>query len=82
MSLPKNILVLECGLQNIADKVNDKTNQLDLQTIVNTVFGEKMFVYGVSRKDSVRLQQKYINLLQLSKLPKADTIELEFLGEK
>ena len=78
----KNILVLECGLQTIAEKVNDRNNQLDLQTIINTVFGERMFVYGVSRKDSVRLQQKYINLLQLSKLPKADTIELEFIGEK
>lgn len=78
----KNILVLECGLQTIAEKVNDRNNQFDLQTIINTVFGERMFVYGVSRKDSVRLQQKYINLLQLSKLPKADTIELEFIGER
>ena len=77
----KNILVLECGLQSITDKVNNKEIQSDLQTIVNTVFGQKMFVYGVSRKDSVRLQQKYINLLQLSKLPKPDSIQLEFLGE-
>lgn len=78
----KNILVLECGLQSVTDKVNAKEIQENLQAIVKTVFGQKMFVYGVSRKDSVRLQQKYINLLQLSKLPKADSIELEFIGDK
>ena len=75
------ILIVECSLQTVAEKVNDKNLQAKLQNVINTVFGHKMFVYALSRKDSVRLQQKYINLLQLSKLPKADTIELEFIGD-
>ena len=41
-----------------------------------------MFIYGVSRNDSVRLQQRYMNLSQLSKLPKPADITLEFEGDK
>jgi hypothetical protein len=75
------VLIIETGIDAIADKMNAHTFQNDLQTVVNTVFNKKMFVYTVSRKESVRLQQKYINLRQLSKLPKADTIALTFKGE-
>ena len=40
-----------------------------------------MFVYAVSRKDSVRWQQHYMNSYQLGKLPKPDTVKIEFEGE-
>lgn len=75
------ILILECALTNITEKVNTIENQTDLQNVIENVFGTRMFVYAVSRVDSIRLQQKYMNLLQLSKLPKATDIVLEFEGE-
>jgi hypothetical protein len=76
------VLIIECSVQTSVDKLNDVTIQAKLQSVIETVFNKKMFIYAVSRNESVRLQQKYINLLQLSKLPKSDTIELEFLGDK
>lgn len=75
------VLVLECALTNIAEKVNTIENQTNLQNVIENVFGSRMFVYAVSRVDSIRLQQKYMNLLQLSKLPKPQEIILEFEGE-
>lgn len=76
------VLIIETDLEKVAEKMNDLKLQNDLQNVVKTIFGSKMFIYSVSRKESVRLQQLYINLLQLRKLPKADSINLEFIGEK
>jgi DNA polymerase-3 subunit gamma/tau len=75
------VLIVETGLESISEKMNAIKFQNDLQTVIKTVFGTKMFIYTVSRVESVRLQQKYINLRQVSKLPKADSITLEFLGD-
>ena len=75
------ILVVEYQFQNNAEKANLIENQENIQNVVETTFGRKMFVYGVSRNDSVRWQQNYMNKYQLNKLPKADTINIEFEGE-
>ena len=75
------ILVVEYQFQNSAEKANLISNQENIQNVVQTTFGRKMFVYGVSRNDSVRWQQNYMNKYQLNKLPKADTINIEFEGE-
>ena len=40
-----------------------------------------MFVYAVSRNESVELQGEYMNLLQLRQIPKASEINIEFIGE-
>jgi hypothetical protein len=56
-------------------------NQKDIQNVIRTVFGKKMFIYAVNRKGSIDLQQKFMNLLQLSRLPKADTIQIDFIGD-
>lgn len=77
----QKVLIIECALQTVAEKANNKKIQEKLQNVIQSVFGIKVFVYAVSRKESVRLQRRYVDLLQLSKLPKADTITLEFLGE-
>ena len=76
------ILIVEVPLAKSAEKINDKNNQKDLQDVIFNAFGKKMFIYGVSRNDSVRLQQRYMNLSQLSKLPKPADITLEFEGDK
>ena len=75
------VLVVEYQLPTTAERGNLIENQETIQNVVETVFGKKMFVYAVSRKESVRCQQNYMNRLQLSKLPKADTINIEFEGE-
>ena len=75
------ILVVEYQLPSTADRANLIENQEAIQNVIETVFGKRMFVYAVSRKDSVRSQQNYMNKLQISKLPKPDTINIEFEGE-
>ena len=75
------IVVLEYQIPKAAEKVNLKTMQLGLQTILNHIFHRKMFVYAVSRSKSIDLQGQYMNLLQIGQLPKAKDIVLEFEGE-
>ena len=75
------ILVVEYQLPTTAERANLIENQEAVQNVIETVFGKKMFVYAVSRKDSVRSQQNYMNKLQISKLPKPDTVNIEFEGE-
>ena len=75
------VLVLEYSSTNLAEKMNLLTNQKDIQNVINITFGKKMFVYAVNRPESIRLQQKYMNLLQLGKLPKPDTIQIDLVGE-
>ena len=75
------IVVLEYQLPKAAEKINLKSNQLELQTVLQAVFGRKVFVYAVSRNKSIELQGSYMNLLQIGELPKAKDIVLEFEGE-
>ena len=75
------IMVLEYQSDNVVEKMNLIYNQKDIQNVIRTVFGKKMFVYAVNRKGSIDLQQKFMNLLQLSRLPKADTVNIEFIGD-
>ena len=75
------IVVLEYQIQKSAEKVNLKTMQLGLQTVLNHIFHRKMFVFAVSRSRSIDLQGQYMNLLQIGQLPKAKDISLEFEGE-
>ena len=75
------IVVLEYQMPKLVEKVNLKENQAELQTVIEQVFHRKMFVYAVSRKDSIDFQSLYMNLLQIGKLPKPKDIELTFVGE-
>ena len=75
------VLVVEYQFPTTAERANLIENQETIQNVVETVFGKRMFVYAVSRKESVRCQQNYMNKLQISKLPKADTVNIEFEGE-
>ena len=75
------VVVLEYQLPKLAEKVNIKDMQADLQTVLKAIFIRQMFVYAVSRKESVEYQGLYMNLLQIGKLPKPADIVLEFEGE-
>jgi DNA polymerase-3 subunit gamma/tau len=75
------ILVLEYPLDKAVAKINTQVNQKDIQNVIFSMFGRKMFVYAVSRRESLRLQKMYMDLVQLNKLPKVTDISLEFKGE-
>ncbi len=75
------IVILEYQMPKLAEKVNLKDIQAELQTVLKQVFNRQMFVYAVSRTRSVDLQALYMNLLQIGKLPKAKDVILEFEGE-
>ncbi|HKM10117.1 MAG TPA: DNA polymerase III subunit gamma/tau [Bacilli bacterium] len=75
------ILILEYPLDKAVTKVNTQINQKDIQNVIFNMFGRKMFVYAVSRRESIRLQKMYMDLVQVSKLPKISDISLEFKGE-
>ena len=75
------VLVVEYQFPTAAERANLIENQEAIQNVIQSTFGRKMFVYGVSRNDSVRWQQSYMNKYQLNKLPKADSINIEFEGE-
>ena len=75
------VLVIEYQLKTIAEKVNKLENQKAIQDVILNVFGKKMFVYAVSRNESIRLQKNYMDLFQVNKLPKAKDIILNFKGE-
>lgn len=77
----KKMLVLEYQSPTLAEKVNLVGNQADLQNVIFNIFKKKMFVYALSRSDSISFQGLYMNLLQIKKLPKEDAINLEFIGE-
>ena len=75
------VIILEYPLPKLAEKINAKDIQLDLQTVIYHIFKKQMFVYAVSRNESVDLQNLYMHLLQINKLPKAKDVKLEFEGE-
>lgn len=75
------VLVIEYQLNSAAERVNSKSNQKDIQDVIMNIFGKKMFVYAVSRNESIRWQKNYMDLSQLGKLPKAVDAVLEFQGE-
>jgi DNA polymerase-3 subunit gamma/tau len=77
----KEILIIEEDLLSKSEKVNQVSSQAELQKIVQVVFKKRMFVYALTRKESVTLQQKFINLKQVGKLPKVDSINLDFNGK-
>ncbi|MCR4879771.1 MAG: DNA polymerase III subunit gamma/tau [Bacilli bacterium] len=65
------ILIVEFQLSTMVEKINLLENQAMLQNVVETALNKKLFIYGVSRKDSVDLQRDYRNLYEVGKLPKA-----------
>ena len=75
------VMILEYQSDNVVEKMNLIKNQKDIQNVIKTVFNKKMFVFAVNRKGSIDCQQKYMNLLQLGRLPKADAIEIDFIGD-
>ena len=75
------VLVLEYQSESIVNKMRLIAYQREIQNVIRTVFNKKVFVYAVNRKESVDLQHVYIDLSQLGRLPKADTVTIDFIGD-
>ena len=75
------VLIVEYQFPTNAEKANLIENQENMQNVVQSAFGKKMFVFGVSRSECIRWQQSYLNRQQIKTLPKADSVNIEFEGE-
>ena len=73
----KNALVLLYDFEKLASKANVKTNADKISEIISKMFGKEMFVYAISRSESVRLLTAYQNLRQISRLPLPKDIKIE-----
>ena len=73
----QNALVLQYDFEKLASKVNIKVNSNRVSDILKQMLGRDVFVYAVSRGESVRLLTAYQNLRQISKLPLPKNIHIE-----
>ena len=73
----KKIMIVTGDFTNVVNKVNEIAIQKDLQGVTATVFGNKMFVYAVSRAESIDYQKMFTDLRSINKLPKGVVIEFE-----
>lgn len=73
----KNALVLLYDFEKLASKANVKTNADKISEILSKMLGRELFVYAISRSESVRLLTAYQNLRQISRLPLAKDIKIE-----
>ena len=71
-----NVLVLIYDFEKLASKVNIKENSIRISEILSQMVGKEMFVYALSRSESVRLKTAYQNLRQISHLPLPKDIKI------
>lgn len=72
----KQFVVLEYDFEKLTSKANIKSNQKLLSELINKMVGHEVFVYSISRSESVRLITAYHNLRQISQLPKPSEIKI------
>ena len=72
----KQFVVLEYDFEKLTAKANIKSNQKLLSELINKMVGHEVFVYSISRSESVRLITAYHNLRQISQLPKPSDIKI------
>ena len=72
------VLLLEFPMTSLVEKANNVSNQKQIQSLINHIFHKHLFAYSVSRKESVDYQRLFIDLKGVKKLPRPDTVNLEF----
>ena len=72
----KEAIVLEYEFPKLADRLNIRENEKLASEILSKMLGRIVFVYALSRSESVRLFNAYTNLRQIAKLPKPNEINL------
>ena len=73
----KNVLLLNFDFERLAYKVNIKSNQANIASIVEAILKRKVFVYALSRGEEVRLRKLFLNLRQVNKLPAKEEVVIK-----
>ena len=73
----KDVIVLQFPFDRHAEKANLKENEKQIADIFKKMLDKEVFVYSISRAESVRLITAYHNLRQISALPKPNEIEID-----
>ena len=73
----KDVIVLQFNFERQVKKANIKENEKQITGLFNKMLGKEVFVYSVSRADSVKYITCYHNLRQISKLPIPNEITID-----
>ena len=73
----KDVIVLQFNFDRQVKKANIKENEKQIAGLFNKMLGKEVFVYSVSRADSVKYITCYHNLRQISQLPKPSEINID-----
>lgn len=73
----KDVIVLQFTFDRQVKKANIKTNEKVIADLFNKMLNKEVFVYSVTRAETVRLITAYHNLRQISQLPKPSEIEID-----
>ena len=80
--LCQDALLLNFNFPRLKEHANLAGNQKILENLVSKILGRQVFLFSLDRNDSNRVQKTYYNLAQLSKLPRAEAIELKLPDRK
>ena len=75
--ITKNVLLLNYDFERLAYKVNIKSNQANIASIIEAIIKRKVFVYALSRSEEVRLRKLFLNLRQVNKLPAKEEVVIK-----
>ncbi len=75
--LCRDALLINFNFTRLKDHANLKANQKVLESLIERILGRKVFVYGLDRNDSNRVQMNYYSLAQLKRLPRLEDDELK-----
>ena len=73
----KDVIVLQFNFERQVKKANIKANEKEIAEIFKKMLNKDVFVYSVSRAETVRLITAYHNLRQISQLPKPSEIQID-----
>ena len=73
----KDVIVLQFNFERQVKKANIKANEKEIAEIFKKMLNKEVFVYSVSRAETVRLITAYHNLRQISQLPRPSEIKID-----
>ena len=73
----KDVIVLQFTFDRQAKKANIKTNEKEIADLFKKMLNKDVFVYSVTRAETVRLITAYHNLRQISQLPRPSEIKID-----
>lgn len=73
----KDVIVLQFPFERQSKKANIKENEKQLASLFKKILNKDVFVYSVTRAETVNLITAYHNLRQISQLPKASEVKID-----